>query len=101
MSLGNSDLEKDLEELPEQVSKALEIWHIAKLDREKVDATLYMKFRVGSTGKRTQGEIEAMINRDDEHYNASLKEITAECNYNFLYEKLLSAKKRASLRTAF
>lgn len=97
----NSDIEKDLTDLPEIVSKALETWRIATLDRKKTDAMLYMKYRMSDMGKRTTSEIKAMIDKDDTHYAACLMESKLEADYNFLYERLLSAKKRASLRTAF
>lgn len=97
----NFDLEKDLEELPEKVSKALELWRTATLDRKKTDALLYMKYRMSDLGKRTSGEIKAMIDKDDTHYAACLLENKLEAEYNFVYEKLLSAKKLSSLRTAF
>lgn len=95
-----SEIEKDLTELPDKVADALEVWRVATLDREKVESLLYAEFK--ATGeKRTAEEIKNMVRGHDNRYNASLKEIEAEVEYNRRYEKLLSAKKRASLRTAF
>lgn len=97
---GNFDTEKQLEDLPDRVADALQAWRIASLEREKLEALLYMRFK-GSGEKRTSDEIKAMVRSDALRYEASLKEIGAEVNYNRLYERLMSVKKVASLRTAF
>ena len=100
ISLGNIPLENDLEKLPDLVSQALIQWRTATLDREKCEALLYVKFH-GEDLERTATEIKALIHADSERYMMVLNEIKSEANYNFLYEKLMSAKKIASLRTAF
>jgi hypothetical protein len=100
VSLGNQDIEKDLDELPDQVSDALEKWRIATLDREKVEALLYASFK-GTQDSITATGIKALINSNSERYEAVLNEITAEVEHARLLEQLLCAKKKASLRTAF
>lgn len=96
----NVNLEEQLQILPEQVAGALEKWRVATLDREKCEALLYATIK-GTWTEASAAEIKSAINRDQGRYNAVLAEIKAESNYNLLYEKLLSAKKLASLRTAF
>lgn len=99
-SPGNVDLEALLDILPDQVADALEAWRVATLDRERCEALLYAALKGADDGK-TATEIKASINSDPARYSAVLEEIKAESNYTRLYEKLLSAKRRASLRTAF
>ncbi len=100
MGLINSDLEKDLEELPERVATALLEWRMKTLERERTDALLYAQFK-GQDKGFTATDIKAMINGDQSHYNAVLEEIKAESNYKRIDETLMGKKKLASLRTAF
>lgn len=95
----NAQLEADLESLPDEVAAALMAWRIATLDREKAEALLYARFK--AEGDRTATEIKSFINASPERYEAVLGEILAESGYTRLLEKLLSAKKLASLRTAY
>lgn len=99
-SPGNVDLEALLDTLPDLVANALEAWRISTLDREKCEALLYAALKGQDDGKSAT-EIKAAINADSERYNAVLEEIQKECEYQRLYEKLLSTKRRAALRTAF
>ena len=69
------------------------------LEREKCEALLFLKFRAGE--KRTVDEIKALVRSDGGRYQAVLNELTAESEYTRLYERLLAAKRRASLRTAY
>lgn len=97
----NSDVDVNLQELPDKVADALFDWRKATLDREKTEAILFLQYKNGITEKRTVSEIEAMVDSNQERYDARLKEATAESEYNRLYEKLLASKKRADLRTAY
>lgn len=96
----NLDLDEALNNLPDDVADALEKWRTATLEREKVEALLYISCR-GRSDKITISEIKSIINSDERRYAAVLEEIKAEATYTRLYERLLSMKKRASLRTAF
>ncbi len=96
----NSGLEEDLDKLPDLVANALEAWRKASLEREKIEALAYLRFKSGDT-KRTSDEIKALVRKDGERYAACLVEIQAEVNYQRLLERLYSVKKLASLRTAF
>jgi hypothetical protein len=94
------NLEEILSELPEIVADKLQDWRMKTLERERVEAILYLKFK-GDGEKRTQDELKAMVKEDGGRYQAVLNEIKAESAYNLVYERLLCAKKKASLRTAF
>jgi hypothetical protein len=96
----NAGIEKTLEDFPDIVAQALLRWRKSTLDREKVEAMLYLKFKAES-GDRTATELRALINNSDERYEAVLQEISFESVYNAKNETLLAAKKLASLRTAF
>lgn len=93
-------LEKDLETLPDEVSIALVNWRTATIDREMKEALLYLKYK-NSEDKRTEGEVKALINSNNERYDIKLKEALAEAEYNKLYERLMSSKRLAALRTAY
>lgn len=94
------NIEEVLLELPDKVADALGRWRVSTLDRERVEALLFASIK-GKDEKKSSTEIKMEIHESIERYNAVLHEIKQECEYNRLYEKLLSAKKRASLRTAF
>lgn len=98
--LGNkADLEKDLNELPERVADAQMAWDLAILQREKQEAILDAQIRL--EGDFTATEIKARINANSERFEACLIELEKKRQYTFLYERLMAAKKLASLRTAF
>ena len=95
----NASLENDLETLPDEVATALQLWRISTLDRERTEAILHARFKAEE--ERTATEVKALINASPERYQAVLNEIKAESEYTRLYERLMGAKKLASLRTAF
>lgn len=96
----DATLEHLLDILPDDVADALTVWRKSTLDREKAEALLYLRLKAESND-RTATEIKALINADDNRYGLVLIELTAESEYNRKYEKLMGAKKRASLRLAF
>lgn len=98
--MANDDLVEQLSNLPEIVSQCLLNWRKATLDRERVEAKLYLQFKAEGAEK-TATELKAMINDSDERYQAVLTEISFESVYNAKNEGLLAAKKLASLRTAY
>lgn len=93
-------IEHILEAFPDKVADALIEWRQSSLMREKEEALLYLNFK-GQDTERSATEIKAMVNSSEGRYQAVLRELRAEGEYNRLYEKLLGAKKIASLRTAF
>lgn len=96
----NLQLESDLETLPDDVAISLIAWRTASLDREKLEAALYLRHK-NEAEKRTVNEIEALIHLDETRYKAKLKEAVAEAEYHKLYERLMAAKRLSALRTAF
>lgn len=96
----NSQIEETLERSPDEVAKALFEWRRATLDRESLEARLYLRFKAQNPDI-TATELKARVNESDERYQAVLQEITLESTYNAKQETLLAAKKIASLRTAF
>ena len=96
----NMEVMEALEEGPDKVADALLEWRKASLIRERKEAMLYLQFK-SAEGKRTAGEIEAMVDADDERYTLRLQEAMKESEYHRFLEKLLAAKKMADLRTAF
>ena len=100
MKPGNMEIEDALEKLPDKVADQLLLWRTATLNREKTEALLFLKFKA-SGNDRTATEIKAMVHSDESRYAAVLEELKAESNYERLYERLMSFKKRADLRTAY
>lgn len=100
MGFVNSELETELERLPDKVAAALQSWRIATLEREKTDALLHARFK-GQREGLTATDLKALINADPGHYQAVLDEIRTESEYKRLDEVLMAKKKLASLRTAF
>lgn len=94
------NLDEKLEALPDQVAQSLEKWEISTLNREKTEAVLFAMIK-GRDDTKSATEIKMEIQGHPERYEAVLSEIKAKAQYTLLYERLLSAKKRASLRTAF
>lgn len=94
------NIEETLTALPDKVADALEVWEIATLDREKIDALLFAMIK-GRDEKKSATEIKMEIQGHPEHYQSVLHEIKAHAQYTRLYEQLLAGKRRASLRTAF
>lgn len=96
----NSSLEEALEKLPEEVARALLNFRKATLDRERLEANLYLTFK--SQGPDlTATEIKAKVNASQERYEAVLAEIAFESVYTAKEQTLMAKKKEASLRTAF
>ena len=98
--MSDQDTEAILLNFPDLVADALIKWREATLAREKTEALLYLSFK-GQDTDRSATEIKAMINSSESRFKDVLTEIQAEGEYNRLYEKLLGAKKIASLRTAY
>jgi hypothetical protein len=100
MNPNNIDLEKALNELPELLSKSFEKWRIAGLDLERFEALMAAKIRGENQGIKAT-EVRDKINADDNWYQLRMDVIKAESYHNLIENRLLSAKKMASLRTAF
>lgn len=95
-----SNIETILDNYPEAVAKAKAQWQKAGLDREKVEAGLFIRYRLENP-QSTATEIKALINNSNDRYEAVLQEISFEMAYNALYETLMAAKVDAKLRTAY
>jgi hypothetical protein len=96
----NDGIDDSLEALPDEVANKLLHWRKATLEREKTEAMLYLAAKVKNPDA-TANEIKSTVNSSDGRYAAVLVESMAECEYQRVLEKLMAAKKRASLRTAF
>lgn len=98
MNRQSIDLEEMMNSLPDKVAEALIVWRTATLDREKMEALVYASTKA-TNDKLTATEIKSFINSNPQRYEAVLKEIKAESDYTRVYERLLSVKKIASLRS--
>jgi hypothetical protein len=94
------DLEEALATLPDRVADALLIWRTATAAKKKLVGDLFVKMKsVHSDMSST--EIKTRISASKELFEAEMKEVSAEAEHTRLNERLMAAKKLASLRTAF
>lgn len=96
------ELETDLAGLPDKVADALAVWKKAETSKRHEAARLYLTYKAKLAGRETTStELKAMVEVDPAYYQICLDCVTAESEYVRLYEKLMSAKKSASMRAAF
>lgn len=97
-----STVEEDLDSLPDRVADALGKWRFKEAERKREAARLLLTFKAQHAGQGlTMTELKAMVQNDQGYYQICLDEIMEESRYVRLYERLMAAKKTASLRTAF
>lgn len=100
--LTNAQINDILVEYPDKVADAEREFKTARLERERVEGITYFRLKAETAGQKvTEKWLENKVRVDDEVHQAKLDEIVKESEYNRLYERLLSAKKLAALRTAF
>lgn len=98
----NAEIEAAMETLPDVVGDALYNFKSAIIDKERLCAKTFLEFKARSAGEKiTVAEIEAMVKADVDCYKAALHEVERESEYVKWNEKLMAAKKLASLRSAF
>lgn len=96
------EIEKVLATFPDLVADAEKDWKVARLERERLEAMAYFRLKAEAASEKvTETWLQNKVRIDPVVHQAKLDEIVAEANYNRLYEKLMSAKKMASLRAAF
>jgi hypothetical protein len=85
---------------PDLVADALATWKRAGIEKDRIFARQYLELKARSVGlgKVTVSELESNVRATEEHYQAALAEVVAESEYVRVYEKLMSAKKQASMR---
>jgi uncharacterized protein (DUF849 family) len=100
--VNRADEERVLNDYPDKVADALKEWKTAILDREQKEALTYFRLKANAgIEKVTERWLENKVREDKECYKARLDEIVKESEYTRLYEKLLSVKIVARVRTAF
>lgn len=98
----NAEIESAMETLPDIVADALYNFKTAIIDKERICAKTFLEFKARSVGEKiTVAEIDAMVKSDVDCYKAALLEVERESAYVKWNEKLMAAKKLASMRTAF
>lgn len=99
----DAEIVQVLGEYPDKTASALERWKKATLERQRYASKLYLetKARAASGEKVTVKELEMIVEANDGHYSLCLEEIVAEAEHMRLYEKLMAAKKMASIRAGF
>lgn len=98
----NEEIVDVMDRYPDQVADALELFKKAGIEKERLHAKTFLEIKARSAGEKiTIAEIEAMVKADLECYKAALYEVEMESLYMKFYEKLMAAKKQASMRAAF
>lgn len=97
-----STIEEELESLPDRVADALREWRTKEAQKRHTAAGLLMSFKAKTAELGlTMTELKAMVDHDAEYYKLCLECVTTESEYVRLNERLMAAKKAASLRTSF
>lgn len=102
--LTNAQVEEQLEELPDKVAEALLVWRKATIERETVEAILFVekkKAALASGGPAGDDYIKSLVRSDENRRAACECEAAAESIHCRLYERLLGAKRQAAVRAAF
>jgi hypothetical protein len=100
--MNDAEITTILDTFPDKVAEALERFRTAGVEKDRVYARAYLEFKARSAGEKiTASEIESMVKADQRYYEAALDEITAESGYVKAHERLMAAKKQASMRAAF
>lgn len=95
-------IEEELKDLPDRVADALGKWRFKTADKKREAARLLLTFKAQHAGEGlTMTELKAMVQNDQGYYQICLDEIMEESRYIRTLERLLAAKKLASLRSAF
>lgn len=104
MTITNAELERQLDELPDKVADALLVWRKATIERETVEARLFVeKKRAALNGGGPAGDdyIKAIVRADESRRLSCECEATAEACHARLYERLMAGKRQAAVRTAY
>lgn len=94
------ELEKSLEELPDQIYTAKLKWQGSILKREKEEALICAEIRLKNPDI-TSTEVKELLYLSDKRQEIKMLEIVNEAEYERLYEMLMTKKILARLRTAF
>jgi len=98
----DAEIVEAMEKLPDIVADALYNFKAAGLENERLHAKTFLEFRARSAGVKTSvAEIEALVTADLDCYKAALNEIEKESEYVKYNERLMAAKRMASMRAAF
>jgi hypothetical protein len=104
MPISNAEIEKQLEELPDKVADALLVWRKCTIERETVEARLFVekkKFALSGGGPAGDDYIKSLVRSEDSRRDACECEAAAEAMHQRLYERLMGAKRSAAVRAAF
>lgn len=94
------NIEELLSELPEKVSLALKEWRIKTIEKKRIEAVLYLKYKLEIPGITKDG-INAHTELNPEHHEKVVEEINAEVKYKELSDEQMAVKKKAGLRIQY
>lgn len=94
-----AEIEERLSTLPDLVADAFIKWQNHKEEREMTEAKFCIELKASDPDK-TATDLKLAAKANDELYKMRLQEILLEGEYMRLYERHLSNKKRADMRSA-
>jgi asparagine synthetase A len=101
---GDAELSEQLHELPDKIADSLLVWRRATINRQNQEAREFIKAKMSALeNKRPAGDdfIKSLVRSSDVWVSLMDSEAAAESNYVRLYERHLSNKKTAGIRTAY
>ena len=97
---GHAELESELQEAPEAVSKAFETWRNAEESLKRHEALKHIDIKAKNP-EMTSTDVKAHVTASDDIFQERLEVIKLEAEYTKLSLRHLADKKRASFRTQF
>ncbi len=98
--LDNSEIERDMNQLPDVVANALLDWRKATIARETWEARTILSSRASGMAMSWE-QARLAVKASDEWVRLSTAEASHEAEHARLYERLMATKKTAGIRTAY
>jgi hypothetical protein len=98
------EIEEAILTLPDLCAKALFQWRRATAIAKKMEGVCHIETKKSLLAKGarfTTDDLRAMVKADEGCYKSALEEAGAEAVHARLYERLMSIKKLADVRTAY
>lgn len=95
-----SDLESELEQLPEDIKKLKIAWGQAVAEKKMIEGKLYMQYRAENPEMQST-DIKEKVKASIEVFRAHMKEVTTNAEYESAYEILMAKKKIMNARAAY
>jgi hypothetical protein len=99
-SLTNQEIDLMLSTYPDKIAVAYQVYQTAEAEVRRMRGKVYLELKALHPDHK-ETHLKSMVENNEKVYTAQMAAIQAEAEHNRLYEKLMCAKKLASLRAAF